>query len=152
MDRTFAKTNPYEKDFVLWLETQVKLLRQGRVSELDLKNLAEEVESILKRDKREVHNRLTVLLEYLLKYQFQPDKRSSSWTSTIGEQRRGLDLVFKDSPSLLKSYAPQVFEDSYEYAKCKASDETGLSLAAFPGTCPYTLTETLDENFLPERT
>ena len=140
----------YEEDFVLWLEHQTDLLRQGRLNELDLENLAEEVESIGQSDKREVRSRLIVLLAHLLKYQFQAKRRSRSWIATIGEQRRQLGLVFEDSPSLLKSYAPQVFEDSYEYAKRKARDETGLSLTAFPEASPYTLTETLNEDFFPE--
>ena len=140
----------YEKDFVLWLETQAKLLRQGRVHELDLENLAEEVESIGRSDKREVQNRLTVLLAHLLKCQFQQTKRSRSWVSTIDEQRRQLELVFRDSPSLLKSYAPTVFEDSYRYARRKASSETRLGLETFPEASPYTLAQTLDEDFLPE--
>lgn len=140
----------YEEDFVLWLETQAELLRQGRVRELDLENLAEEVEAIGRSDKREVQNRLAVLLAHLLKYQFQETKRSRSWLSTIDEQRRQLELVFRDSPSLLKSYAPTVFADSYRYARRRASSETRLSLETFPETCPYTLTQTLDEDFLPE--
>ncbi len=139
----------YEEDFVLWLDHQAELLRQGRVRELDLENLAEEVEAIGRSDKREVQ-RLAVLLAHLLKYQFQETKRSRSWLSTIDEQRRQLELVFRDSPSLLKSYAPTVFEDSYRYARRKASSETRLSLETFPEACPYTLIQTLDEDFLPE--
>ena len=147
---TLAKPT-YEEDFVLWLEHQAELLRQGRVAELDLENLAEEVESIGRSDKREVQNRLIVLLAHLLKYQFQTKRRSRSWSLTISEQRRRLELVLKDSPSLLKTYAPQVFEESYSYARRKASDETRLSLGTFPETSPYTLEQTLDEDFFPER-
>lgn len=140
----------YEKDFVLWLEHQVELLRQRRVHELDLENLAEEVESIGRSDKREVYNRLTVLLAHLLKYQFQTDKRTRSWLSTIREQRRRLRLVFQDSPSLAKNYAPEVFGNIYKDARQAASDETGLNIETFPGTSPYTLEQTLDEDFFPE--
>ena len=150
---TLAKSSAkptYEEDFVRWLEHQAELLRQGRVHELDLGNLAEEVESIGRSDKREVQNRLAVLLAHLLKYQFQTKRRSRSWVSTIGEQRRQLELVFKDSPSLLKSYAPEIFEDAYRYARRKASDETGLLVNRFPETSPYTLAQILDEDFLPE--
>lgn len=146
---TLAKPK-YDHDFVMWLDHQAELLRQGRVHELDLENLAEEVESIGRSDKREMQNRLAVLLAHLLKYQLQETKRSRSWLSTIDEQRRQLELVFRDSPSLLKSYAPTVFEDSYRYVRRKASTETRLSLETFPETCPYTLEQTLDEDFLPE--
>ena len=140
----------YEEDFVLWLEHQAEFLRAGRVHELDLENLAEEVESIGRSDKREVYNRLTVLLAHLLKYQFQADKRTRSWLSTIREQRRRLRLVFQDSPSLAKSYAPEVFGNIYEDARQDASDETGLNVKTFPETSPYTLEQTLDEDFFPE--
>ncbi len=140
----------YDEDFVLWLDFQAELLRRGRVHELDLENLAEEVESIGRSDKREVQNHLTLLLVHLLKYRCQPGKRSRSWLSTMSEQRRQLELSFRDSPSLLKSYAPQVFEDTYQYARRRASSETGLNVEAFPETSPYTLAQVLDEDFLPE--
>jgi hypothetical protein len=144
-----AETNLYERDFVLWLEQQAALLRQGRLDELDTENLAEEVDSIGRSDKREVRRRLAVLLTHLLKYQLQPGRRTQNWLSTIREQRRELQLVFEDSPSLLKSHLPNVFDDSYQYAKRKAGDETGLSPQAFPEACPYTLEQVLDEAFLP---
>lgn len=140
----------YDEDFVLWLDFQAVLLRQGRVHELDLENLAEEVESIGRSDKREVYNRLTVLLAHLLRYQFQPDKCTRSWLSTIREQRRQLRLVFQDSPSLAKNYAPGAFGNTYHDARQDTSDETGLSVDAFPETCLYTLAQVLDEDFLPE--
>ena len=101
------ETRLYDQDFNLWLAEQVTLLRQGRANELDLENLAEEVESIGRSDKREVYNRLTVLMTHLLKVQFQPDKRTRSWRSTIREQRRQLRLLFQDSPSLEKNLRPQ---------------------------------------------
>ncbi len=114
----------YDEDFVLWLNFQAELLRQGRVHELDLENLAEEVEAIGRSDKREVQSRLIVLITHLLKVQFQPGRRSRSWRSTIGEQRLQLELLFEDSPSLLRNYVPEVFERSYLYARRKAEDET----------------------------
>lgn len=140
----------YEKDFVLWLEYQAELLRQGRVDLLDLENLAEEVESIGRSDKREVQSRLIVLMTHLLKYQFQSKRRSRSWVETIGEQRLQLKLLFEDSLSLLRSYAPEVLERSYLYARRKARDETTIPLQTFPETTPYSLEQILDEDFFPE--
>lgn len=142
----------YERDFVRWLEHQAELLRQGRVAELDLENLAEEVESIGRSDRREVQNRLTILLVHLLKYQYQAKRRSRSWLGTIAEQRRQLELIFQDSPSLFKSYAPTVLEDSYRYARRKVSRETQLAIEVFPETIPYSLEQILGEDFLPEAT
>ena len=144
------ETRLYDQDFSLWLDEQVTFLRQGRVNELDLENLAEEVESIGRSDKREVYNRLTVLMTHLLKVQFQPDKRTRSWRSTIREQRRQLRLVFQDSPSLEKAYVPNIFDAIYQDARQEASEETRLGLETFPATCPYGLEQILDEGFVPE--
>ena len=144
------ETRLYDQDFNLWLAEQVNLLRQGRVNELDLDNLAEEVESIGRSDKREVYNRLTVLFTHLLKVQFQPDKRTRSWRSTIREQRRQLRLLFQDSPSLEKTYVPNTLDAIYQDARRDASEETRLNLETFPLSCPYSLSQVIDEDFFPE--
>lgn len=144
------KATPYEEDFYLWLMEQAEHLRQGHFNELDLENLAEEVESIGRSDKREVYNRLTVLLTHLLKLEFQPEKRTRSWRSTLREQRRQLKLVFKDSPSLEKTYVLSVFDAVYQDARQDAKEETGLNLETFPDTCPYSLAQVLDKDFFPE--
>ena len=140
------ETRLYDQDFNLWLVEQVEHLRQGRVSELDVENLAEEVESIGRSDKREIYNRLTVLMTHLLKVQFQPEKRTRSWRSTIREQRRQLRLVFQDSPSLEKTYALTIFDAAYEDARRDANEETRLDLETFPLACPYNLEQVLDES------
>jgi len=140
----------YGEDFVRWLDHQAELLRQGRVHELDLENLAEEVESIGRSDKREVYNRLTVLIAHLLNYQFQPHKRTRSWLATVSEQRRRLRLVLADSPSLEKTYVPSELAAIYRDARRKAATETQLSPSTFPETTPYSLEQVLNEDFLPE--
>ncbi len=144
------RTTPYEEDFYLWLMEQAELLRQGRVQELDLENLAEEVESIGRSDKREVFNRLVVLTAHLLKYQHQSEKRTRSWSVTIATQRRRLKRVLQDSPSLRQAYAPTALEDIYQDARHQAAVETRLPPSAFPKTCPYKLEQVLDEDFFPE--
>lgn len=151
LDRAPDQEAPtYEADFVRWLEHQAELLRQGRVHELDLENLAEEVESIGRSDKREVYNRLTVLLAHLLKVEFQPDKRTRTWLSTISEQRRRPRLILADSSILEKTYVPSNLETIYRDARRKAATETRLGESAFPETIPYSLEQILDADFLPE--
>jgi Domain of unknown function DUF29 len=44
----------YERDFYLWVEEQVQLLREGRLDELDVANLLEEVESMSRSEKRAI--------------------------------------------------------------------------------------------------
>ena len=79
---------------------------------------------------------------HLIKWQYQPEKRSESWRSTITEQRICIEVLLEDSPSL-QPLITEVFADCYQKARLKASDETGIKLNFFPNECPFTLEELL---------
>jgi hypothetical protein len=139
----------YDEDFYAWTVEQARLLRAGEVSALDTENLAEEIESMGRRDKREINSRLTVLLHHLLKWQFQPEKRSPSWSGTIREQRRQIEKLLRESPSL-RSTVPEMLAEAYSDAREDAAEETGLGQDVFPVHCPFTAEEVLARGFLPE--
>ena len=136
----------YERDFYLWIQTTAQQLKEGKFNEIDLPNLIEEIESMGRSEKRELKNRLIVLLMHLLKWQYQPEKRSESWRSTITEQRICIEGLLEDSPSL-QPLISEVFNDCYQKARLKASDETGIELKFFPKESPFTLEETLQVSF-----
>ncbi|MBS3029059.1 MAG: DUF29 domain-containing protein [Dolichospermum sp. DET50] len=145
--RVITNYNLYEQDFYLWIETTSKQLKAGKFAEIDLANLIEEIESMGRSEKRELKSRLIVLLMHLLKWQYQPEKRSESWRSTITEQRICIELLLEDSPSL-QPLLIEIFTDCYEKARLKASEETGMKLNFFPKESPFTLEETLKNSFL----
>ncbi len=138
----------YETDFYTWTQEQVSLLKTQQWNQLDTVNLIEEIETLGRRERQELRNRLGVLLGHLLKWQFQPEKRSNSWLSTIREQRVQIKLLLQDSPSL-KPYLDEVFLTIYELGLALAIRETELGEQVFPEICPYTLGETLNPEFLP---
>jgi hypothetical protein len=138
----------YEQDYVLWLQTTVDLLRHGKLDQVDVSNLIEELEDMGRSEKRALDSNLEVLLRHLLKYQYQPERRSNSWRFTILEHRDLIERLFRDSPSL-KPYYESVFADCYARARRKAAVETGLSIEMFPENAPFTPTETLNPDFLP---
>ncbi|WP_375510524.1 DUF29 domain-containing protein [uncultured Nostoc sp.] len=144
----FTNSHLYDQDFYLWIETTAKQLKEGRFSEIDLENLIEEIECMARSEKHVLASNLVVLLMHLLKYKYQPEKRSNSWKGTIREHRRRLRITFKDSPSL-KPYFQEVWIECYQDARKQASDETGLSLDTFGVDSPFTADECLDEDFLP---
>ena len=139
----------YDTDFFLWTQEQARLLREKRWNDLDLENLAEEVRSVGGSEKREIRNRLDLLMMHLLKYKFRPGKRTPSWNTTIRRQRIDLQSVLSDSPSL-KTYITQVFPDRYPSARLDAESETGIAFDLFPDECPFTLEEVMDVNFMPD--
>ena len=139
----------YTNDFHGWTQEQVNLLKTQQWDILDTVNLIEELETLGRKERQELRNRLAVLLGHLLKWQFQAEKRSSSWLSTIREQRIQIKLLLEDSPSL-KPYLEQVFLTAYELGLALAIRETQLGEQIFPEICPYTSEKTLDSEFLPD--
>jgi hypothetical protein len=139
----------YEDDFFAWTEEQARLLRAGEVTEIDALNLAEEIESVGRSDRREIRSRLIVLLAHLLKYRFQADARSTGWLGTIREQRDQIELILEDSPSLRPVIA-EAPGRAYKKARTVAAEETGLPETTFPADCPFSAEQILSADFLPE--
>lgn len=139
----------YEKDFYLWLETTAKLLKEKRFLELDLENLIEEIETMGRSEKYSLKSNLRIILMHLLKYKYQPEKRTRSWLLTIFEHRKRIIDRLEESPSL-KHFYQEIFDKCYENARKEASLETGLNIKIFPTKSPFTFEETLDSEYLPE--
>ncbi len=144
-----GNASKYETDFYGWANEQADLLRTRRLNEADLDNIAEEIESMGRSEKRELVNRLAVLLAHLLKWQFQPGSRSNSWRLTVIEQRKRLAGHMKDNPSL-KPMLPEAIETAFDLARLTAQRETGLPEGIFPPTCPYSFDQIADEHYCPE--
>jgi hypothetical protein len=138
----------YDEDFFLWTQHQAALIRAGRLELVDREHVAEEIESLGIGDRRQLRNRLEVLIMHLLKWQFQPMHRSRSWQSTIRTQRRRIEGVLKESPSLRREVAP-ISRDQYTAAREAASAETGFAIDTFPKMLPYTPEEILDNHYYP---
>jgi Domain of unknown function DUF29 len=138
----------YDSDFHLWSQTQAAAIRERRFAEIDLENVAEEIESLGRSDRREIRSRLEVLLIHLLKWQFQPEKRKSGWNASIYESRRKIKMLVGESPSL-RSFPEQVLGEEYSSARHQAAIETGLSATQFPTECPYSIAEVVNLDFLP---
>ena len=140
----------YEQDFVGWLNTQAELLTTGKVNELDIKNLVEEIEAMGRSEKRELESRMIILVMHLLKWTFQPNYQSRSWANTINEQRRRIGRVIKDSPSLKNSLNDtEWFNDIWQSALYQAVSETGLDIKIFPEQPIWTTQQILVDDFFP---
>ena len=147
----------YEKDFDAWIQEHINLLKQGKVEEIDVDHLIEELEDMGKSNQRELVNRFIPLIAHLLKWQYQYRQlqdqwvtfTGGSWRGTITEQRTKLTKLLKQSPSL-KNKLPQSILDAYPDALKVAVSETGFPKSTFPESCPYTIEQLLDEDFYPD--
>ena len=138
----------YDQDFYSWIYKNIDLLKQRKFSEIDVDILIDELESMAKRDRRELTSRLMILIAHLLKWQFQPEQRSGSWQGSIDEQRVQLLEQVEESPSLKKNLEESITK-SYPKAVALAIKETKLLPKTFPKTCPYSIEQLLNEDFYP---
>lgn len=139
-------TTPYDTDYVQWITTTVGQLRRKDYADVDWANLIDEIEDMARRERQALRSNLKILLLHFLKWQYQAEKRTRSWASSIVEHRQRLEEALETSPSLQPEFE-KVLHKAYEAAVKKASVETGLSNKTFPAECPFTLAQIMDENF-----
>jgi hypothetical protein len=138
----------YERDFYAWTQEQAALLRSGQLERLDRVHLAEEIEALGRQERRELVNRLGILLGHLLKWQFQPHLRGKSWRATLSEQRRQIQRLLKESPSLKPELAAALAE-AYQDGILLVVKETPLAEDDLPAECSYTLEQVVNLGFYP---
>jgi|CXWL01.1.fsa_nt_gi hypothetical protein len=142
-------TDLYDKDAYTWAMQQADALRRRSANEVDWDNVAEEIESVGKSQSSELRSRYAVLLLHLLKWLFQPERRSRSWEASIRVQRHAIEDHLGENPGL-KSRRDELFGRAYFEARLTAVGETDLPVESFPETNPFTLAEAMDEGFWPE--
>src|ERR1051325_5246796 len=127
----------YRADETAWLDAMAELIRAGRLDDVDYPHLAEYLEDMANRDRKEVSNRLRLLMMHLLKWIYQAEKRTSSWRETVVNQQAELeeDLL----GGVLLRHAEESLAAIYQKAIKYASRETKLPLKTFPKKCPWTL-------------
>lgn len=95
----------YDEDFVRWTEGQAALLRRAKTAginlPLDWDNLAEEIDSLGRSDRRELRSQITRILHHLLKLEASPAAEPrGGWQNTIQQARDEIEALLEDSPSL----------------------------------------------------
>jgi hypothetical protein len=138
----------YETDYLQWIEITIKKLQSQDYKNVDWENLIEEITDMGRSERKSLKSNFIVILVHLLKWQFQPEKRSGSWEGSIIEHRRRVKEALDDSPSL-KPYLENIFAECYTQAVKQAKAETGLPLESFPVISPYELSKVTDDEFLP---
>jgi hypothetical protein len=132
----------YENDEHEWIAAQVAALTDGDLNRLDRTNLVEFLTETTIRDQREFQSRLVVLLHHLLKIQFQPEKLTRSWVTTIIEQQSEIRSIIESIPSLGRQ-AETIAAAAYPDAVWRAARDTALPAVRFPAASPWTVAAAL---------
>jgi hypothetical protein len=138
----------YDADFAEWTRRNAELLRSGRAQEADLAHIAEEIEDMGKRERRSLYNRCYRLIEHLLEWEYQPERRGASWQRTIISQRIEIQEILAENPSLAPTM-DAIIAQAYRKALATVPLTIGRDRADLPANCPYTREQVLDEKFLP---
>jgi Domain of unknown function DUF29 len=138
----------YEADETAWLDAMAELIREGRATDLDYPHLAEYLEDMARRDRREVSSRLRILLIHVLKWTYQKEMRTPSWQTTVLDQQAELEPDMEGG--VLRKHAEESLSAIYQKAVKRAAQETKLSAEAFPPECPWTLEQLLSSDVLGE--
>ncbi|MBE9070294.1 DUF29 domain-containing protein [Leptolyngbya cf. ectocarpi LEGE 11479] len=139
----------YLDDFSSWTSQTAQLLRELRWHEIDMPKLIEEVEDLGKSERRGIASQLIRLVLHLLKWQYQPQRRSDSWLDSITDARTQIELAIEDSPSL-QNYPAEQLARIYPHARRQAAKQTNMAPSIFPEVCPYSIDSILAEDWLPE--
>jgi hypothetical protein len=115
----------YDQDFVRWTEEQSAALRRARGTNLplDWENLAEEIESLGKSDRRELASQIARILRHLLKLAVSPaTEPRAGWQESVADARAEIELVLDDSPSLRREVEELIRKQSPAAARRAAAD------------------------------
>ncbi|WP_242026362.1 DUF29 domain-containing protein [Limnothrix sp. FACHB-881] len=135
---TVSMNTTYDRDFYAWTQEQIALLQNRDFGAIDLPNLIEELAAMGRQEREQLVNRLGVLIGHLLKWRYQPEMRTNSWIGTIREQRRRIQRLLKNNPSL-KPFLSEAFAEAYPDGRDLAIQETNLADSVFPEISPFTL-------------
>ena len=130
----------YRDDAAGWASAQAVALRDRRVDLLDWENLAEEIADVAGRERDKMDSALRLVLSHLLKWEYQPERRSRSWFTTVNTQRRHVARQLRQNPSL-KHDLPVSIAESYADARGEASVDMNTHPRIFPAECPYSFDE-----------
>ena len=139
----------YDTDFVEWTSRTAELLRAGRLEEVDLEHVAEEIEDLGRSERRAIRSPLRRLLVHALKTRIQSERAGRSWKGSIVSAQKEIRDQLRDAPSLrrhLEESLPEIYRDAIEVALAETHLRTGRQAPDIPAECPYSLAELLEGN------
>ena len=143
----------YDRDFFAWTQQQAALLKAGRLTDIDLAHLIEEVEDLGGEQKRAVRSHLRHLLEHLLKLRCSPaDDPRRGWRDEVRNARVEIEDRLTGSPSL-RSHLDTLLHDVWPRARRLAASRMADhgEHPDIPADCPFTPAQVLDDDFWPDR-
>jgi len=133
----------HDSDFYGWTQQQANLIRSGKISDLDMNNILEELSRLGKSKNQELEGQIAILLAHLLKWKFQVESHTKLWASSIKDQQKAVANILRKNPSL-KPDVPKLLIQAYKSVLFMAEHESSVSSKYhFPKECPWSIDEAL---------
>jgi hypothetical protein len=136
----------YDRDVYTWSSQQAGLIRAGRLTEVDWENVAEEIDSLGRSERSSLQSFLALVIQHMLKWDYQPEKRTRSWIVSMNTHRAHVRRRLRLSPGL-KAQLPDLVEEAYGFAVDLVEAETGIPTDDLPTRSPYGVAEILEREF-----
>ena len=150
MPPTQANCEIYEQDYPEWLDITLTQLQNRDLENIDWEHLIEEITALGSEQRRKVESYLLRLLIHLLLYNYwksEKDWSGRGWEKEIDNFRIELDLLLESK--VLYNHCEKIIDKIYTKARNNTIRKSQLSPEIFPETCPYSLTEILNPEWLP---
>ncbi len=139
----------YQADYNAWCILHIQLMQNKDYKNMDWDHLTEEMINMVGNNEGELISRMMQLYIHILKWIYQPEKRTRSWKNSIQNQRIDIDEVIERNPSL-QSCMFMCSVKAYKHARKKAAIETGIDKKGFPEQMPFFMEDALKEEWFPE--
>lgn len=146
---TPLRNDLYVHDLSAWAESQARALHERRLQDLDHDRLSRVLAGLASRERRELRDRLGIVLTGLLRWAEQVDLRCHGWAATIDVQRQRIARLLRDNPTL-RATVPNIVADVYPAARARAVLESALFDESYSAACPFTDVEILTGGFYPD--
>jgi hypothetical protein len=143
IERPISDNEEYGGDYDAWLNSTAQALDEGRIEDVDVVQIAEELRDMSKSERRSLASHMERILVHLLKTRYQPGSFSRSWSLSIAESRVRIKELLQDSPSLTPCLA-SLMARAYAVARIQAARKTQIALDVFPEACPLTLEDIME--------
>jgi Domain of unknown function DUF29 len=109
------------------LAKEIKFSLQEGDMEDALEGLDELIDSMSKIAIREMRSHLVIIMIHILKWKYQPQKRSRSWNKSILNARFEIEDVQEETPSVTKKSIELEWSKAFEKAIRLAADEMKMT-------------------------
>ncbi|MFN3598957.1 MAG: DUF29 domain-containing protein [Aquificaceae bacterium] len=150
----------YDKDFPLWVEINLELLKEKAYELVDWENLLEEIEDMGLRHLESCISYLTVILEHLYKWDnfreltHGKEKGGMGWIKSIENSRNEIEALTDIYPSL-RQKLPHEVQKAWSLAipkivKWAKDNKVDISKKDIPKECPYIYEEAMTRDIRKE--